>query len=97
MPQKRFPKSQGSRSTCILDQVHTNICGPLPNPSLNGARYFVSFIDNFNRFTILYFLKEKSGAFQAFQSYKAFVELQTSSRLKALQTDGGGSITPINF
>ena len=97
MPQQRFPKSQGSRSTCILDLVHSDICGPLPTPSLTGARYFVTFIDDFSRFTILYFLKEKSGAFQAFQSYKAFVELQTSSRLKALQTDGGGEYNSHKF
>jgi hypothetical protein len=96
MPQQRFPKSLGSRSSCILDLVHGDICGPLPIPSFTAAHYFISFIDGFSRFTILYFLKEKSGAFQAFQSYKALVKLQTSCRIKELQTDGGGSITPIS-
>jgi hypothetical protein len=97
VPQLRFLKSQGSRSSFILDLVHNNIRGPLIILYFIGARYFISFIDDFSRFTILYFLKEKCGAFQAFQSYKALVELQTSCRIKALQTYGEGEYNSHKF
>ena len=44
--------------------------------SIDGNKYFISFIDDFTRFTALYFLKKKSGAYNAFTSYKAYVENQ---------------------
>jgi len=44
--------------------------------SLGGPRYFILFIDNFTRFTWVYFLKRKAMEYvlQAFKDFKALVE-----------------------
>ena len=54
-----------------LQLVHSDICGPLPT-LLRGCRYFLLFVDDFNRMTWVYFLKQKS---EAFESSKFFVTL----------------------
>lgn len=52
-----FPKQSLSRSDAPLSLVHTEICGPMKTSSIGGARYFVSFIDDFSRKIFVYFLK----------------------------------------
>jgi hypothetical protein len=76
MPQPRFLKSQGTRTLCIIDLVHSDICGQLPTQSLTMTCNFISFIDDYSQFTILYFFEEKNETFQVVQtSYKALLKL----------------------
>ncbi|OMO72757.1 hypothetical protein CCACVL1_17615 [Corchorus capsularis] len=44
-----FPAKSAWRASMKLQLVHTDICGPVRTSSLNG-RYFILFIDDFNRF-----------------------------------------------
>ena len=54
--------------------IHNDVFGPIPVPSLGGSLYYVSFINDFSRNTWLYFLKKKSEVFSKFKEYKALVE-----------------------
>lgn len=47
----------------------------------------VAFIDAFTKFTWIYLLKHKSDALQMFINFKIQVELQTSHKIKSLQSD----------
>ncbi|KAK9134911.1 hypothetical protein Syun_014241 [Stephania yunnanensis] len=58
-------------------------------PSLNNNLYFIVFVDDFSRFTWVYFAKEKSAAFTIFQKFKSCVEKQSGHSLKILRTDRG--------
>ena len=73
-----------------LELVHSDLCGPLQTSSITGNNYFITFIDDYTRFTIVYFLKSKSEAFKAFTSYKALVENQSQFKIKIIRTDNGG-------
>lgn len=75
--------------TEMLKVVHTDVVGPLRVHSANGAKRFVTFIDDCSRWCEVYFLKEKSGVCDAFKHYKSFVERQTGKSIKALQSDNG--------
>jgi hypothetical protein len=44
---KSFPNTN-TRSKGILDLIHSDICGPMSTPSLNGCLYYVIFIDVFS-------------------------------------------------
>jgi len=57
-----------------LEIVHTDLCGPMQTPSLNGSVYFMTFIDDFSRKTWLYLLKHKSESFEVFKRFKFMVE-----------------------
>lgn len=54
-----FPKrSHGSSS--ILEIVHTDLCGPMRTESKGGARYLLTFTDDYSRWTEIYLLHDKS-------------------------------------
>ena len=73
-----------------MELIHSDVFSPVPIPSLGGAIYYVSFIDDFCRNTRLYFLKNKLEVFSKFKEYKALVENQTGKKIKVLRTDNGG-------
>jgi hypothetical protein len=43
-----FPKNEATRASKFLELVHNNVCGPMNTTSHGGARYFVTFIDDFS-------------------------------------------------
>jgi hypothetical protein len=51
-----------------LDIIHSDIWGPAPT-SVGRYSYYVSFIDDYSRYTWLYLLKKKSDIYQAFQNF----------------------------
>lgn len=84
--QSRFPFSNSTnRATSILELVHSDLCGPMEEQSLGGARYFITFLDDFTRKVFVYFLATKTGVREIFESFKAMVENQFSSNIKSLQ------------
>lgn len=57
MSRKPFPKASLNRSEEILDLIHSDLCGPIQNPSPSGSRYFLTLIDDKIRYCTVYFLK----------------------------------------
>lgn len=50
-------KRTGARASSILELIHMNLCGPMEKPSIGGARYFYTIIDDYSRKTFVYFFK----------------------------------------
>ena len=48
------------------DEKTTTTKGPMQSLSIDGNKYFISFIDDSTRFTVLYFFKKKSRAFNKY-------------------------------
>jgi transposase InsO family protein len=91
-----FPNSD-TRSTGILDLVHTDVCGSVSCSSLSDCEYYLTFIDDHSRKAWIYFLKAKSEVFKRFQVFKALVENQTGKRIKVLRSDKGGEHASTKF
>ena len=87
---QKFPSNNHKKTERPLQLIHSDLCGPMQSLSLDGNKYLISFIDDYTRFTILYFLREKSGAFNAFTTYKAYVENHHQSKISTIRTDNGG-------
>ena len=51
----------------LLDLIHTDVWELSPVASIGGARYYVTFIDDFSRKVWIYFLKQKSKVFHKFK------------------------------
>ena len=51
----------------ILELVYSDVCGPIEVEILGGYKYFVTFIDDSSRKTLVYLLKSKDQVFQNFQ------------------------------
>jgi hypothetical protein len=77
---KPYPLSN-RKSNGILDLIHSDLCGPMTAPSMNGCIYYIIFIDDFSRKTWIYFLKTKDESFSRFQDFKNLVENQTRRRI----------------
>jgi transposase InsO family protein len=88
--QCRVKFSTGIHSTSgTLDYIHSDLWGPSQVPSKGGARYFVTFIDDYSRKVWVYFLKKKSDVFVTFKQWKTLIENQTGKKIKGLRTDNG--------
>ena len=62
-----------------------------------GKRYFITFIDNFSRFTYVYLMRNKDEFFDMFKCYKTEVENQNDRKIKILQSDRGSEYFPNDF
>ncbi|CAG4980328.1 unnamed protein product [Colias eurytheme] len=85
---KPFP-AEGSRATSLLELIHSDVCGPMQQTSIGGARYFVTFIDDFSRRVCIYPIKNKSEVFEKFVEYKNRVENELNKKIKILRSDNG--------
>jgi hypothetical protein len=70
---KSFPSSD-NRAQGILYLVHSDVCGPMSSPSLNGCLCYVIFIDVYSRKCWIYFLKAKSDTFDKFKEYNLLLK-----------------------
>ena len=61
-----------------------------------GKRYYVTFIDDFSRYTKVYLFRNKDEAFDMFLIYKAEVENQLNKKIKRIRSDRGGEYILLN-
>ena len=66
--------------------VHSDVWES-PNMSMRGAKYLVTFTNDYSRRCWVYPLKKKSDVFPMFKEYKARVELESGKKIKCLRTD----------
>jgi histone deacetylase 1/2 len=78
-----------SRSTVPLEQVFSDVWGPAPL-SVGKHAYYVSFIDDFSKFTWIYVLKKCSDVYQAFLNFQQYVERKFDRKIITIQSDWGG-------
>jgi hypothetical protein len=89
-PQEKFVKGKSQRASTPLDLIHSDLMGPFLHPSIRKVRFVLIFVDDFSRFTWIYFLRKKSKVFQHLKDFKALVETQSRKKIKVLRTDNGG-------
>ena len=61
----------------------------MPVTSMNGSRYLLTFIDDFSRYTWVFFLKKKSEVCEKFSELKALIENASGLKIKILRYDNG--------
>ena len=81
----------------LLENIHSDICGPMQTATLAGERYFITFIDEASGRIAVTLLQSKAEAFENFESYRNRAENDTGKKIKTLRTDGGGEYLNRNF
>jgi histone deacetylase 1/2 len=76
-------------STSPLELVFSDVWGPALE-SFGRFKYYVSFIDDYSKFTWIYLLKKKSHIFQN------LVERLFDKKILAMQTYWGGEYQKLN-
>jgi hypothetical protein len=69
-----FPSNPDRKKRDVLDLVHTYVCGPMKIRSLEGAFYFLLFINVYMRYTWVDFLRRKRDVFEYFKKFRTMVE-----------------------
>ena len=69
--------------------------GPSPQ-SVGRYQYYVSFIDDFSKFTWIYLLRNRSEVFQVFLNFQQHVERLFNRKIITMQTDSGGEYQKLN-
>nr|GEV99757.1 hypothetical protein [Tanacetum cinerariifolium] len=64
------------RAKDLLGLIHTDVCGPFKIMARQGARYFITFTDDFSRYGYVYLLKNKHEVFKTFKVFQKEVENQ---------------------
>ncbi|POM76055.1 Rve domain containing hypothetical protein [Phytophthora palmivora] len=85
----KFPSQSLTRTRCPLDLAHTDVMGPMKTKSKGGARYVLTFVDDYSRFVVAYFLTMKSEVSSNFESFVKLYENQWGRRIKYLRSDNG--------
>jgi histone deacetylase 1/2 len=77
-----------SVSTAPLQLVFSDVWGPAPT-SVGRHDYYVSFIDDYSKFTWIYLLKKKSDAYSAFITFQRLSERKFDTKILKVQSDWG--------
>lgn len=92
-----FPISE-HKSHSVLEIIHTDVCGPMQTESLHGKkRYLLTLIDDYSKFTVVYFLRQKSETEQNIRNYIALVKNKFNKKPKILRSDRGGEYMSENL
>ena len=92
MHEKAAPKKTDSRASAVGQRVFNENQGPFEVPSMHGARYALSFIDDFSWLAVVKYLVKKSDALLKFQEFVA-----EHAAPKSLGTDNGGEYSSNAF
>ena len=75
------------------DEIRMDLWGPSPTSTIGGCRYYITFTDDFSRYTSLELLKLKDQMLQAYKSFSVWADTQHGTHIKWLQSDHGGEYT----
>lgn len=85
-----------SRSTTPLQLLFLDVQGPALVLSRGGFRYYLSFADDYSRFTWIFPFKCKYDVVTIFLSFKRLVETLLNIKIHALQSNWGGEFRFLN-
>ena len=85
----RKPFGKAPKATHPLELVHSDICGPMNVKACHGASYFLTFIDDYSRFSYVYLISHRFEALDCFKCFMAEVENLKERNLKVFRTNKG--------
>jgi Reverse transcriptase (RNA-dependent DNA polymerase)/gag-polypeptide of LTR copia-type/Integrase core domain/GAG-pre-integrase domain len=96
MTRKSFQKVSDHRAVQVLDLIHSDVCGPMNNVTPGQKKYFLTFIDDYSRYTVVYLLHTKDEVASKLQEYVNHVRNKFGRAPKVLRSDNGTEYTGQN-
>ncbi|KAE9109971.1 hypothetical protein PF010_g11340 [Phytophthora fragariae] len=78
------------KSAGVLDLIHSDVMGPMQTETPGGSTYAVTFIDDFSRHIMVYFMKMKTEVLEKFKMFRADIENATGRKIKCIRSGNGG-------
>nr|GEW47453.1 putative ribonuclease H-like domain-containing protein [Tanacetum cinerariifolium] len=70
-----------------LDLLHMDLCGPMRVASINRKQYILVIVDDYSRFTWVYFLRTKDETPKIIKNFIAQVQLNYNAKVCKIRTD----------
>jgi len=78
-----------SRAKRPLELIHTDVCGPIDPTTWNNKKYFITFLDDYTHYTLVYLLENKYEVQDIIKQYVERVEAHWNSRVSKIRYDNG--------
>jgi hypothetical protein len=88
---------QVAQASAFRDEIHSDLWGPSPTSTIGGCKYYVTFTDNYSRYTSIELLKSKDETLNAYKNFTMWAQTQHSVKIKSLRSDRGGEYTGGDF
>ena len=90
-------KRNGNRLNALLEFVHFDVCRAINIRARGGYEYFITFTNVHSRYEYMYLMQHKSEAFEKFKEFRAEVEKQLDTHIKAIRSNRGGEYLSNEF
>lgn len=78
-----------TKTTEILELIHTDLNGPHNLTGFGGEKYFLTFIDDYSKCTRIFCIKSKAEVASCFIEFVNLVENKFNKTIKKIQCDNG--------
>ncbi|GJR15174.1 retrovirus-related pol polyprotein from transposon TNT 1-94 [Tanacetum coccineum] len=72
-----------------LELLHMDLCGPMRVASINGKKYILVIVDDYSRYTWVYFLYSKDETPEIIKKFIAQAQLNYKAKVCKIRTDNG--------
>ncbi|GJR31500.1 retrovirus-related pol polyprotein from transposon TNT 1-94 [Tanacetum coccineum] len=72
-----------------LELLHMDLCGPMRVASINGKKYILVIVDDYSRYTWVYFLHSKDETPEIIKKFIAQAQLNYKAKVCNIRTDNG--------
>ncbi|CAN1304210.1 Retrovirus-related Pol polyprotein from transposon TNT 1-94 [Linum perenne] len=80
-----------------LQLLHMDLFGPTNIKSLGGKQFALVIVDDYSRFTWVFFLANKSDCFSVFKTFALQISNSLSSKIIGIRSDHGGEFSSLEF
>ncbi|GJX27462.1 retrovirus-related pol polyprotein from transposon TNT 1-94 [Tanacetum coccineum] len=84
-----FPSQLVPRTESKLELIHMDLCGPMRVESINGKKYILVIVDDYSRYTWVYFLHTKDEASDTIINFNNQVQRNLKAQIMKIRTDNG--------
>ena len=85
--EEKNDKGKSYRAPDVLQLVYMVLARPFAVTSVSQGHYILTLVDDFSRFTWVYFLDHKNEVVHKLQAFKAHVECKSRKAIKVLRVD----------
>lgn len=83
-----FPPSKHTKAK-LGELIYSDLCGPMSMPSVQGAKYFISFKDDLSGYRVVFFIRHKNDALECFKEFNRLAKNKFGNSVKILHVDNG--------
>ncbi|GKC45717.1 copia protein [Tanacetum coccineum] len=80
-----------------LELLHMDLCGPMRVASINGKKYILVIVDDYSRFTWVYFLHTKDETPEIIKKFIAQAQLNYDAKIHKIRTNNGTELKNANL